>query len=211
MKLKVCGMKYLPNIQELEDQVRPDWMGLIFYSPSPRFVGKKVNPEIAKVSLNKVGVFVNEPLTSILEKTKHFGLSGIQLHGDESVDLAKKIKSITGLEVFKVFKVKNKINWSVMEPFLPWVDYFLFDTFTENHGGSGQRFDWEVLNDYPFDKSFLLSGGIGMELVGQVNDLKKQLPQMLGVDINSKFELEPGLKNIPEIRKFKKQLINETA
>lgn len=211
MKLKVCGMKYFRNIEELKEQVDPDWMGLIFYPSSPRFVGKEVNPEIAKVSLNKVGVFVNEPLASIQEKVKYFGLSGIQLHGDEPVELTRKIKNATGLELFKVMKVKNKINWSAMEPFLPWIDYFLFDTFTKNHGGSGQRFDWEVLRGYPFDKPFLLSGGVSSELVGVVNDLKKELPQMMGVDVNSKFELEPGLKDIPAIRKFKEELINETA
>jgi phosphoribosylanthranilate isomerase len=207
MKLKVCGMKYLQNIQELERQVKPDWMGLIFYPPSQRYVGEELNPELSEVSLKKVGVFVNEPLQSIIENAGYYKLSGIQLHGDESVEFAKNIKNSLGLEMFKVFKVKDVIDWSAMEPFLPWVDYFLFDTFTKSHGGSGQRFDWEVLKAYPFDKPFLLSGGVGLEQAEDIKVLKRQVSLLGGLDINSKFELKPGLKDISKIMEFKSQLI----
>lgn len=206
MKLKVCGMKYLQNVRDLEEKVRPDWMGLIFYPPSPRFAGEKADPDLAHVSLKKVGVFVNEPWESIQQKIEEFGLSGLQLHGEESVAEVKEIKEKSGLEIFKVFKVKDKMPWSDLEPYLPWVDYFLFDTYTRHHGGSGKTFDWEILKGYPFEKPFLLSGGIDRDHIEEIVALKKDLPQLAGLDINSKFEKEPGLKDIFKVSEFKEEL-----
>jgi phosphoribosylanthranilate isomerase len=208
MKLKVCGMKYLRNIRDLEEQVGPDWMGLIFYPPSPRFAGENADLEMSKVSMKKVGVFVNEPSASILQKVEAFGLSGVQLHGDETVGQVQEIKEKSGLEVFKVFKVKDEMLWSELESYLPWVDYFLFDTYTKDHGGSGKTFDWGVLRDYPFEKPFLLSGGVDMDQVHAISELKKNLHQFAGLDINSKFEIEPGLKDIAKVKGFKEELKN---
>lgn len=208
MKLKVCGMRYLTNVKDLESQVRPDWMGLIFYAPSPRFAGEKGDSEISKISLKKVGVFVNEPTDSIIRKIEDFGLSGVQLHGEETVGQVQEIKEKSGLEVFKVFKVKDEMLWSDLESYLPWVDYFLFDTYTKDHGGSGKTFDWGVLRDYPFEKPFLLSGGVDIDQVQAISELKKKLPQFAGLDINSKFEIEPGLKDIAKVREFKEELKN---
>lgn len=205
MKLKVCGMKYLQNIRDLEGKVRPDWMGLIFYPPSPRYAGEKADPDLANITLKKVGVFVNEPWESIQQKVEEFGLSSLQLHGEESVDEVKEIKEKSGLELIKVFKVKDKMPWFELEPYFPWVDYFLFDTYTKHHGGSGRTFDWGILRAYPFEKPFLLSGGIDSDQIAEIVALKKELPQLAGLDINSKFEIEPGLKDISKVSKFKEQ------
>lgn len=206
MKLKVCGMKNLHNILDLEEKVRPDWMGLIFYPPSLRYAGEKADPELNSVSLKKVGVFVNEAWASIHQKVIEFGLSGIQLHGEENVAEVRAIKEKSGLELFKVFKVKGEISWSDLVPYLPWVDYFLFDTYTKDHGGSGQTFDWTILRAYPFEKPFLLSGGIDSHQIAELLALKKDLPQLAGLDINSKFEIKPGLKDISKLTDFKKKL-----
>jgi phosphoribosylanthranilate isomerase len=111
MKLKVCGMRESANVNNLLDQVQPDWMGLIFYPASPRFVDDIQADWIRETAINKVGVFVDAPLSEIVEKIQKFGLSTVQLHGEESAELAKGIKGKTGLEIFKVFSIDQKINW----------------------------------------------------------------------------------------------------
>jgi len=211
MKLKVCGMKDSRNIQELTKAVNLDWMGMIFYPPSPRFVGDEPEAILTDPGLKKVGVFVNEPLASIQEKAVRFGLSVLQLHGDESVEEVRLIKEKTGLEIFKVFKVGDQLDWSELKPYLPCVDYFLFDTFTKQYGGSGKTFNWDLLKTYPFDKPFILSGGIESEYMNDIVSLKKEVPQLEGLDINSRFEVSPGLKDIERIKAFKEQLIMAIA
>lgn len=199
-------MRELANVNDLLDQVQPDWMGLIFYAASPRFVDDIQADWIRETTVKKVGVFVDAAFSEIVEKTQKFGLSTVQLHGDESADEVNKIKEKTGLEVFKVFSIDQKINWNKLEEYLPHVDYFLFDTFTNAYGGSGKTFNWEILLDYPFDKPFLLSGGLNIGHVDAIKDLKSKVPQLAGVDINSKFEIEPGLKDIDLVSEFKKSL-----
>ena len=196
-------MRESANVNNLLDQVQPDWMGLIFYPASPRFVDDIQADWIRETAINKVGVFVDAPLSEIVEKIQKFGLSTVQLHGEESAELAKGIKGKTGLEIFKVFSIDQKINWNKLEEYLPHVDYFLFDTFTHAYGGSGKTFDWQILLDYPFDKPFLLSGGLNIGHVEAIKDLKSKIPQLSGLDINSKFEIEPGLKDLDLVKKFK--------
>ncbi|WP_076499268.1 phosphoribosylanthranilate isomerase [Belliella pelovolcani] len=208
MKLKVCGMRSLENAQELIEKVQPDWMGMIFYSKSVRYVPEEAKVALAELPVNKVGVFVNASLEEIKQCIKDFGLTTIQLHGDESVAFTKELKAQTGLEIFKVFAIKESIDWGVLEPYLPVVDYFLFDTFTKAYGGSGQVFDWHLLENYPFDKPFLLSGGLSIEQVAEIKKLQNRLPQLAGLDINSKFEIEPALKDVEKIREFKKLVYN---
>ncbi|SNS21091.1 phosphoribosylanthranilate isomerase [Belliella buryatensis] len=207
MKLKVCGMRSLENAQDLIDKVQPDWMGMIFYSKSARFVSEEAHVALGGLPVNKVGVFVDASLEEIQKCIMNFGLTTIQLHGDESVAFTKDLKAQTGLEIFKVFAVKESIDWRVLEPYLPIVDYFLFDTFTKAYGGSGQVFDWHLLENYPFDKPFLLSGGLSIENVTDIKRLQNKLPQLVGLDINSKFEIEPAMKDIEKIREFK-ELVN---
>ena len=189
MKLKVCGMRSEENIKSLITQIRPDWMGLIFYAKSPRFVSEDFADSIKGLAIPKVGVFVNANLNEIKNAISVFDLHTIQLHGEESVDFTKSVKEETGLEVFKVFSVKEDVDWKELENYLPFVDYFLFDTFTKEYGGSGKTFDWQILRSYPFDKPFLLSGGLSLENIKDIQKLKSEIPQLAGLDINSKFEI----------------------
>lgn len=206
MKLKVCGMRSEENINSLITQINPDWMGLIFYAKSPRFVSEDFAGSIKGLDIPKVGVFVNANLDEIKNSISVFDLHTIQLHGEESVDFTKSIKEETGLEVFKVFSVKEDVDWKELESFLPYVDYFLFDTFTKGYGGSGKTFDWQILRSYPFEKPFLLSGGLSLENIKDIQKLKSEIPQLAGLDINSKFEIEAGLKDVGMIDEFWKKL-----
>lgn len=199
-------MRESANVQKLLDQVRPEWMGLIFYPASPRFVDDIQADWIRDTDIRKVGVFVDASFTEIAGKIQKFGLSTVQLHGDESVEEVREIKEKTGLEVFKVFSIDKNIDWKHLEGYLPHVDYFLFDTFTHAYGGSGKTFNWQTLLDYPFDKPFLLSGGLSIGHGEAIMELQSKIPQLSGIDINSKFETEPGLKDIDLVSLFKKSL-----
>ena len=206
MEIKVCGMRDLDNIRQLVSQVKPDWMGLIFYPKSPRFVSDEKAAELAEISVRKVGVFVNESEVEILRKVSDFKLSAIQLHGNETAEMVKSLAEKTDCELWKVISVGDQIDWKTLEGYLPFVSKFLFDTATSVHGGSGKRFDWEILKTYPFHKGFLLSGGLDEDSGSEVLALREQIPQLQGVDLNSKFEDEPGLKNIEMLIRFKKRL-----
>jgi phosphoribosylanthranilate isomerase len=206
MEIKVCGMREPENIRSLISEVKPDWMGLIFYSKSPRFVSDDLAVQISELEMNKVGVFVNSDLETILEKVADFGLKAIQLHGIESPAFVQRLSEKTDCEIWKVISVKNEIEWESLKSYLPFVSKFLFDTATPVHGGSGKKFDWKILETYPFDKGFLLSGGLDEESANEVLALRKQISQLQGVDLNSKFEDAPGLKNIEKLVQFKNLL-----
>lgn len=208
MEIKVCGMREPENIQALMDQIQPDWMGLIFYPKSPRYVSDQGDPKLKELPVRKVGVFVNETAEGILKKVQEFDLSAIQLHGNESPDFVQKLRLKTNAELWKVISVGGQIDWKTLEGYLPHVDRFLFDTATQAHGGSGKKFDWEILKTYPFDKGFLLSGGLDEESAAEVLALHMQIPQLTGVDLNSKFEDAPGLKNIEKLKNYKDRLIH---
>jgi phosphoribosylanthranilate isomerase len=206
MEVKVCGMRELENILRLISEVKPDWMGLIFYSKSPRFVSSEIAAAFKEFQVKKVGVFVNETEEEILRKAQDFNLSAIQLHGNESVDFAKNLSEKTDCELWKVVSVGVAVDWKSLEGYLPFIGKFLFDTATASHGGSGKKFDWEILETYPFNKGFLLSGGLDEESADEVLALRKLIPQFQGVDLNSKFEDAPGIKNIEKLNRFKKRL-----
>lgn len=208
MEIKVCGMREPENIRSLISEVNPDWMGLIFYPKSPRYVTDEKTADLKELPVKKVGVFVNETEAEILRKVDQFGLSAIQLHGSESPDLVKSLAEKTEAGLWKVISVGAEIDWQSLEDYLPYVSKFLFDTATAAHGGSGRKFDWEILKTYPFDKGFLLSGGLDEESADKVLALRKQIPQLQGVDLNSKFEEAPGLKNIEKLKNFKSRLIH---
>ncbi len=207
MEIKVCGMRDPVNIRELLDQVKPDWMGLIFYSKSPRFVSGQSANQIAEFPVKKVGVFVNEAEEQILKKILELDLSAVQLHGDESSEFVESLSKNTSVEIWKVISVKGQIDWQILERYLPFVSKFLFDTSTPAHGGSGHKFDWTILETYPFDKPFLLSGGLEEESFGEILALAEKLPQLQGVDLNSRFEDVPGVKNVERLKKFKEKLL----
>jgi phosphoribosylanthranilate isomerase len=206
MEIKVCGMRERDNCCQLVQEVNPDWMGLIFYPKSPRLVPAESADWLVDLPLKKVGVFVGEEQSEIHRKTALFGLSAIQLHGGESVEVVKQLKKDTELEIWKVFGVGENLDWKLMEEFVPHVDRFLFDTATASKGGSGKTFDWKLLKDYPFEKGFFLSGGLRLEHAAEILELGKDIPQLLGVDVNSGFEIDPGLKHIPDLKEFKQKL-----
>jgi phosphoribosylanthranilate isomerase len=202
MEIKVCGMREVENSRQLIEEIKPDWMGLIFYSKSPRFVTDEKSTEIAKLQVSKVGVFVNETEVEILRKIDLFNLEAIQLHGQESVEFVENLSKQISTEIWKVISVKAEIDWESIRGYVPIVGKFLFDTASPKHGGTGQKFDWSILETYPFDKGFLLSGGIDGDCWNEIEAFSVTNQMMKGVDLNSKFEDAPGLKNIEKLKKF---------
>lgn len=204
MKLKVCGMKFIENIEQVSG-LYPDYMGFIFYEKSKRnFEG--VIPKLPK-SIKKTGVFVNEYLEIVISLVEEYQLEAIQLHGDETVTYIRQLKThLPSIEIIKVFGIKDEFNFDGLIPFLPLVDYFLFDTKGKERGGNGVQFDWSVLDAYPYEKPFFLSGGIGLKDVLAIQKIIDSNLPIYALDINSKFEIEPGLKNINEVKTFKNKL-----
>lgn len=208
MKLKVCGMKYLENIQEVA-ALQPDYLGFIFYEKSKRnFDG--IIPELPE-SIKKTGVFVNAALVEIIGKINRYDLQAIQLHGDESVDfiLELKTKINSSIEIIKVFGIKHQFNFEDIKPYEKVVDYFLFDTKGKERGGNGITFDWTVLKKYPSTKPFFLSGGIGLEQIEEVKEIMNSNLPVYALDVNSQFEIEAGLKSKNRLQQFKEALYGE--
>ena len=197
-------MKFIENIEQVSG-LYPDYMGFIFYQKSKRnFEG--VIPKLPK-SIKKTGVFVNEYLEIVISLVEEYQLEAIQLHGDETVTYIKQLKThLPSIEIIKVFGIKDEFNFDVLTPFLPLVDYFLFDTKGKERGGNGFQFDWSVLDAYPYKKPFFLSGGIGLKDVLAIQKIIDSNLPIYALDINSKFEIEPGLKNINEVKTFKNKL-----
>ena len=187
MKLKVCGMKFSENITEIES-LKPDFMGFIFYKKSKRFFDE--SKLILNDKINRVGVFVNQDISEVIKNVKKYKLNYAQLHGEEDVKYCLSIKSIC--KVIKVFKIDNTFNFDSIKKFENVSDYFLFDTKTNLHGGSGKKFDWTILKNYDSKKHFFLSGGISEDDVEEIIKIKTIHP-IIGIDINSRFEL-PSLK-----------------
>ncbi|WP_455550732.1 phosphoribosylanthranilate isomerase [Flavobacterium gawalongense] len=208
MGIKICGMKYPGNILEV-GSLLPDYMGFIFWGKSARYFDG-IMPDLPK-SIKKVGVFVNESIPVILEKTAKYDLQAIQLHGQESAEFCLDLKSQIDatIEIIKVFSVDDTFDFEVLKPFETVCDYFLFDTKGKLPGGNGTTFDWKVLVNYPSSKPFFLSGGIGIEEMGAVNEISKTNLPIYAIDVNSKFEIEPGLKNIQLCRDVAMQRLHQ--
>lgn len=205
MKLKICGMKYPDNILEV-GALLPDYMGFIFWEKSARYFDGII-PELPK-SIKKVGVFVNATQREILERIVQHDLQAVQLHGQESVAFCQDLKSTVNesIEIIKVFSVADDFDFRVLKPFEAVCDYFLFDTKGKLPGGNGTTFDWKVLENYPSSKPFFLSGGIGIDEMEAVNEISKTNLPVYCIDVNSKFEIEPGLKNIKLLYSFTSNL-----
>ena len=207
MNTKVCGITQLKQLQHL-DGLDIDFAGLIFYKDSPRYVGDKINKEDLKNSdfdLKKVGVFVNSNYDEIMQVVEDYGLDVVQLHGDESPDLCEELSE--DVEVIKAFKVKDsKVSIDEMVADYDEVcDYYLFDTAsTDVEGGTGKQFDWKLLSKAKIEKPFFLSGGIGVDDVAKVKAFKH--PDYYAVDINSKVEKEPGVKDMGLVLQFRQGL-----
>lgn len=196
MKIKVCGMRDAENIAAL-GKLPIDYMGLIFYEKSPRFVIDHFDVNIPK-EIKKVGVFVNAEMSYILDKVREYNLSGIQLHGNETPEFCDELKKY--IPIIKAFSIENISDLKQTMLYQDVCDHFLFDTKTPQHGGSGQKFDWSILEHYKGTKPFFLSGGISEDDVKIIKKINH--PAFEGIDLNSKFEIEPALKDITKLEKF---------
>jgi len=209
VRIKICGMKYPDNILEV-GSLLPDYMGFIFWEKSARYFDG-IMPDLPK-SIQKVGVFVNASSSEILEKIEKYNLQAVQLHGNESVEFCVDLKNKIGnkIKIIKVFSVNDDFDFEVLKPFENVCDYFLFDTKGKLPGGNGIAFDWKVLKNYPSTKPFFLSGGIGIEELENVKQVLKTNLPIHAIDVNSKFEIEPGLKNVELCRDLAMQRLYKT-
>lgn len=201
-KLKVCGMKLAANIAAVA-ALRPDYLGFIFYDKSPRLISD-VSAELIKyipAEIKTVGVFVDEELDVVKKKINLYQLKAVQLHGSESPGYCATLKSIFGeIEVIKAFGVDEDFDFNVLKEYMDAVDFFLFDTKTKAHGGSGKTFDWKMLDDYKLDKSYFLSGGIDLQHAAAIKQIEDS--KLYALDINSRFEVEPGIKDVEKVKAF---------
>ena len=229
MIVKVCGMRDAQNIRDVVE-AGADWIGLIFWSESKRFVsqirgrggllpdyssfGKAESggDESGEVAANRpkpvkrVGVFVDDMPQTILTRVVNYKLDVVQLHGDESPVMIDNLRCTLdpdirpGIEIMKTISIGEASDFAKCEPYIGHVDYFLFDTKCDGKGGSGRQFDWQMLSNYQFDVPFILSGGIGPDDAVRIKALNH--PQLLGVDVNSRFETEPAMKDAALVKRF---------
>jgi phosphoribosylanthranilate isomerase len=212
MKLKVCGLTQIDQIHELIS-METDFLGFIFYEKSPRYVlNHLILEDISKLNhQGKIGVFVNEDLDKIIEISEKANLNFIQLHGDEDEnfisELRKKLKPEMGIiKVIRigncVLEAGNDIQQTINKQ-LKTSNYFLFDTDSKAFGGTGKQFDWNLLNDIEIPLPYFLSGGISDENINQIKILNQK---PFALDINSKFEIEAGFKDVNKIKEFHEKL-----
>lgn len=204
--IKVCGMRDAGNIRRVE-QLAPDWMGFICWEGSRRYVGP--TPAYLPRRCSRVGVFVNPDLPTVLQETGRLGLQLIQLHGQETPDFCRGVKEEMerkGHEVrlIKAFSMAPGAPFPDTAAYEPVCDYFLFDTQCAGVGGSGRNFDWTILQQYRGRTPFLLSGGIGPDSVACLRDFSH--PRWAGIDVNSRFELSPALKDADSLGLFMGQI-----
>lgn len=210
MMIKVCGMRQVENINQLQE-LDIDFMGIIRYPKSKRFVDASQKEKVSQLTMNKgtVGVYVNESFENILQDFIPLQLDVIQLHGNENPAFAKALLEID-IKVFKAFQITENFDFERLKE---WEElatqyvgklFFLFDTATTDYGGSGKKFNWQILDSYKGEVPFLLSGGISKEDAAAVKGIKHKM--FLGVDLNSKFETQPGIKNIADLKTFIEKL-----
>ena len=204
INIKVCGITQFKQLQQLE-ALNVDYAGLIFYKDSPRYMGDKLSGKEIKnadFDLKKVGVFVNPSYSDLLDAIDDYGLDIIQLHGNETPEMCKDLSE--DVEVIKAFRIEDSsadID-KVVEPYDGVCDFYLFDTagLKESFGGTGKQFDWSILKKAKIEKPFFLSGGIGPDDAAKIKTFKH--PDFFAIDVNSKFETEPGVKDMAAILKF---------
>ena len=202
IKIKVCGITQKENMLKIA-ALEPDYMGFIFFKKSPRDVSNKINVlPLSKLpaSIKKVAVFVNKPLEEAEKIISRYAFDTVQLHGDESPEYCKKLQEI--VPVIKAFGITDELP-DELTTYENSCDYFLFDTRGKNAGGTGIAFDHNILKDYNLDKTFFLAGGIGPEHA-QDDTFRKVIthPSLHALDINSRFEISPGVKDVVLIEKF---------
>lgn len=205
MQIKVCGLKYAPNIAEVV-KLSIDFAGFIFYEKSTRYA----LPEFEECGIisckpKKTGVFVNESNENILQIVKKYKLDAVQLHGSESASQLEHLKD-QNLVIIKAFQLQESSDFGQMNDFIGLADYFLFDSQSKGFGGSGKKFNWDLLLNYKLEIPFFLSGGLCEHDADELIRFKHS--QLVGFDINSCFEIQPGLKNIQLLKKFIEKIKN---
>jgi phosphoribosylanthranilate isomerase len=197
MKLKVCGMRDVENIKALIE-LKPDFIGFIFYDKSPRFIGNDADVELINSiprDIKKVGVFVNATVDFILQNVRKYGLNYVQLHGNEMPDFCRNLR-LKGVNIIKAFRVDNDFVFGQVNNYKPHVDFFLFVAKGDGYGGNGVAFDWNILKKYDNQKPYFLAGGVSLD---NLDVLETIIPQPYAMDVNSKFEVEPALKDIEKL------------
>ncbi len=202
--IKVCGMRELENIAGLV-KLPIHYIGHIFYEKSPRYVSEIIDLPIPE-AIKKTGVFVNADLATIKQTIHDHQLDAVQLHGDESVALCQDVKNL-GVELIKAFAVDDDFQWDKPQEYVDVVDYFLFDSKSEAYGGTGKTFNWDKLKSYPYAKPYFLSGGLSLENLAEAYQFDDE--RLIGLDLNSKFELSAGLKDLDKINKALKIIEHE--
>lgn len=204
MIVKVCGMREDENIRQI-DELGIEWMGFIFYEQSKRHITRRPGmPQQAKA----FGVFVDYSIPAVLEKVEGFSFQGVQLHGSETPEYCQELRRLLpdSILINKAFGIATADDFQKVMEYEGYCDYYIFDTKTPAKGGSGISFDWSVLENYKGTTPFLLSGGIGPD---SIEDLKAfHHPRWAGVDLNSKFEIEPALKDVDKLNTFIKKFRN---
>jgi phosphoribosylanthranilate isomerase len=205
MKIKVCGITSFQQLEAL-DNLGADFAGFIFYKASKRFVGEKLADDkagIKKLRIQKVGVFVNEEIETIEEAVSEYGLQYVQLHGDESPLFCKEVEAfVPVIKAIRVGPGRNPADES--DAFKDACSYFLFDTDSKGYGGTGVQFNWSELNPIRIRQPFFLSGGIGPDEVSALKSFNH--PQLFAVDVNSRFETGPGVKDLDKVNEFIKEM-----
>ena len=225
MKLKICGQKH--NVKAVA-ALQPDYLGFIFWKPSPRYFDGAF--PLLESNIKKVGVFVDAEPEEVIAKAGRYDLDAVQLHGQESSAYCQALRDDLHIisdektpsedldtnrkvEIIKVFSIRDTFDFSVLEAYEKVCDYYLFDTKGKLPGGNGYAFNWEVLKDYPSVKPYFLSGGIGLENVDSLLSFlnRPESKYCYAIDVNSTFEIQPGLKDIHQIKEFKKLLEHELS
>lgn len=218
MVIKVCGMRDAQNIREVS-QLGVDMIGMIFYPKSPRYVEMQsshagIIPDYVKEDINiksakspaRVGVFVDDMVQNIVTRVVNYHLDYVQLHGNEPREMCENLRLTLdpdirpGIKIIKAISVSDASDIQKYKEYVGAVDFFLFDTKCKTVGGSGQQFDWQVLEQYDGEIPFLLSGGIGPEDASRLHAFHH--PKCIGIDLNSRFEIEPGVKNVEKLKGF---------
>ena len=197
MKIKVCGLRQAENLMEVA-ALKPDYMGFIWYEKSPRYAYRLPATVLQSLPAGvvKTAVFVNEEIKVIKALINQFGFDAVQLHGDESPDFCNELKN--EVKVVKAFGVDESFDFNKLNSYSQKVDYFLFDTKTDKRGGSGKAFNWDILSNYKLEVPFFLSGGLSPDNLEAIKKIKH--PAFYGVDLNSRFETAPGLKDIKKLK-----------